>query len=434
MIPNADQFINAYFKTEENNPPILPDLVRIIAADLKDGETPFSTAQLEKEIEVWISAFKSSNTIQSSETLTPRLTQEYHIPVSTLFNAAANLVRTLTEDDAAMEYFRKTLTAEQIDTYLNPDLAYYYLDAMKNLNLEGDIIFTKTVSALGETIESSLTLPLDGKKTGFSSVTFESDETRKSFLLSGKKGIFYLNLPIGFDFKADAYDETIRLAYVNGSNPDGRNLALLIRASKEHDKYDDADDSRNHEEDHYTIHIEKDTSGLPGIIGEELIPDMEPADAKIDLHYYSKLQLSSPTILEISCEIRQGGYEFSLAGKLKSASWWIFAPFDIAGAIDAVRYSREDFRKLKDQWIKNADQKLERTPEEISLAETPGESTNPEEIPEITGTEDPDEPSGGDDAAEPIDSTVGDEPEESAGPSEGEDAAEPDGVPEGTEL
>ena len=428
MIPNGDQFINAYFKTEENNPPILPDLIRIVAAGLKDGETPFSTAQLEKEIEIWISAFKSSNTIQSSENNTPRLTQEYRIPASTLFNAAANLVRTLTEDDAAMEYLRKTLTAEQIDTYLNPDLAYYYLDAMKNLSLEGDIVFAKTVSALGETIGSALTLPLDEAKTGFSSVTFESDETRKSFLLSGKKGVFYLNLPIGFDYKADAYDETIRLAYVNGNNPEGRNLALLIKASKTHDKYDDADETRNHEEDHYIIHVEKDTSGLPEIISGDLIPDMEPADAKIDLHYYSKLQLSSPTILEIGCEITQGEYNFSLAGKLKSASQWIFAPFDIAGAVDAIQYSREDFRKLKDQWIENADLKLERTPEEIGLAETsaadnPDEPANPDEIPEIAGTEDPEEPSGGDDTAEPIDSPVGDEPEESGGPSEGEGAA-----------
>ena len=150
------------------------------------------------------------------------------------------------------------------------------------------------------------------------------------------------------------------------------------------DKYDDADETRTHEEDHYVISIARDMSDLPEAFSAEEIPEMPDVNASLDLHYSSKMQLSSPTTLEFSCIILQGEYNFSLAGKVKTASQWLFAPFDVTNAIDAVNYSCDEFMKLKNQWIDAAEKDLDRTPEEIQLAESAATS-GPEEIPESTG-------------------------------------------------
>ena len=103
---------------------------------------------------------------------------------------------------------------------------------------------------------------------------------------------------------------------------------------------------------------------------------MDPIGAELELHYSSKLQLSSPTTLEISCSVRQGKYDFTLAGQVKAASPWTFTPFDITHAAEAGRYQLKDFESLKEAWIRQAEEKLVRTPEEIRPAE-------PTAVPEI---------------------------------------------------
>ena len=394
QLPDIDTFINSSLNAEGENPSVFPDLLRMLLADLKGEEGTLNTEAFEKQIEVWISSFKSDITIQSNGSDAPRLTQEFRIPVETMYNTVTELVRSVSENEAAMNTLREILSQEQIDAYLNPNLGYYYLDAMKHLDMSGEIVFTKEVSTLGEMIRSSLVLPLEDSRTGFSSVRFESNELRKTILLTGSRGTYYLDLPIHFDLNEDSYEEEIRFARIEKKYPDWRNLALRIHVTKTYDKYDDEEETKTHEEAHYNIRIVRDTSNLPELIPAEEIPEMQDANATLDLHYSSKLQLSSPTTLEISCEITQGEYSFSLAGKVKTASQWLFAPFDITEVLDAVRYSFEDFLKLKDQWVEDAGEKLVRTPEEIKLTE-PTTEPEPSEIPEAgdnAGTETTPEP------------------------------------------
>lgn len=383
QLPDIDTFINSRLNAEGENPSIFPDILRMILADMKGEDNTLNTEPFEKQIEVWISSFKSDITIHSDGQGTPRLTQEFRIPVETVYSAVTELVRSISENEAAMNILRATLSQEQIDMYLNPNLGYFYLDAMKHLDLSGEIVFTKEVSTLGEMIHSSLTLPLEDARTGFSFVQIESDELRKSILLSGSRGVYYLNLPVSFSPESDSYEEEIRFARIEKKVQDWKNLALRIKVKKTHDKYDDEDETRTHEEDHYVISIARDISSLPEPFATVEIPEIPDANTTLDLHYSSKMQLSSPTTLEISCAVTQGEYNFTLAGKVKTASQWLFAPFDVANALDAVRYSCDEFMKLKDQWIEDADKDLDRTPEEIKLAE-PAATSAPEEIP---GTE-----------------------------------------------
>ena len=286
------------------------------------------------------------------------------------------VIRMISSSENYMGWFRENLTKEQIDLYQNPNLGYYYADAMKQLDMEGEIQFTRTVSTLGELINSSLFLPLDAAKTGYSSVKFENNEEEKSVFLTGPDGVLYIRLPMETDLKNDDYENAaIRFVRISSDREDSKNVAVRITATRKSEKTEDTAENRIHEKETYILHIARDTENLPEKIDPEKIDDFEDADAEIVIHYSSKPQLSSPTTLEVFCRVTHGEYSFSLEGELKTASPWIFAPFSIDGAKDGGNYTIEDLKDLGKTWIKNAEERLIRIPEEISSGTAENDKT-----------------------------------------------------------
>ena len=367
LLPDAEHIINLYLKSEGPNPSVFLDLMKILVFNSPTNANDTDTSMLEKQIENWITGFSPETTIQSGENGTPRLSQSFSIPVESMYNAATELVLLVSRNDPAMSYLRSILSDEQISLYFNPDLAYYYLEAMQNLDLTGEIVFMRTVSAMGEPLFTSLTLPLDASRTGFSSLTIQNDETRKSILITGPKRTFQLDMPTAFDKAENDYDHEFRLLRIDTDDSSKRNLAIQIHLTRKHEEYDDSDESKAHESDHYTIQITRDTSWLPPEVDASLIPEMEPVEAEIDLRYSSKLQLSSPTTLEIGLSIVHGEYNFDLTGIVKTATPWEFSPFDISEATDTASFAKDNFQEIKKTWIRNASTILIHTPEEISL-------------------------------------------------------------------
>ena len=391
LLPDTDHLINRWLKSEGENPSVFPDLLKSVIGNNENDE--LTTDALERQIEMWISAFSAETAVQTGDG-SPTLSQTFRIPVEELYKTATEIIRTISSSETYMGYFREILSKEQIDTYLNPELGYYYIDAMKQLDMEGDILFTRTVSTLGELIQSSLVLPMDPEKTGYYSVTLENDETRKSIFFTGPRGMLYLELPLNFDLKAEKYEnEIFRFVLVDNENEKAKNVALRITASKKSDKYENAEEGKIHEKEEYTFRIVRDTAGLPDAVTEDLIPDMAEAEAEIIVHYSSKPQLSSPTTLELSCVVSQGEYSFDFKGTVKTASPWIYSPFSIEGAVDASNYEKDDFSLLKEEWIRNAEERLARIPEEIRNSEEETEPAEENEIPENKESEEYSEPS-----------------------------------------
>ena len=368
LLPTEEQLINSWLKSEGENPSIFPDLLRALFSNSEADA--FSTEGLERQVEMWISSFSTETSVQSG-TGSPKLTQTFRIPLSDLYKAVTELIRTVTTNEAYLSYFQSILSKEQIDTYLNPELGYYYIEAMEQLNMEGDVLFSRTVSTMGELIQSSLILPMDADKTGYTSATFKNSVTRKSVFFSGPRGVLYIELPSDFNLKDENIsDAEIHFALIDNENEEKKNLALKIVLSKVSDRYEDTEESRVHEKEKYTVSITRETEGLPEEINVDSFPEMASADMLIEIHYSSKPQPSSPTTVEFSFKVLQGQYDFDLTGILKTASPWVFSPFDVSGAIDAGSYTKEDFSKLLESWETNAEENLERTSEEEQTEES----------------------------------------------------------------
>ncbi len=371
LLPTMDHLINAALKAEGENPSVLPELLRAVLGSETDNDLNMDS--LERTVEMWINTFSTGSTVQSSEG-SPRLSQTFNIPVDEACNALTEVIRLISSSENYMGWFREILSKEQIDVYLNPNLGYYYAEAIEKLDMEGEIRFSRTVSTLGELITSSLYLPLDATKTGYSSVTFENNEKEKSVFLTGPNGVLYLQLPMETDLKNDDYENAeIRFARISNTGEGSKNVALRIAVTRTSEKTEDTAENKIHEKETYTLHIARDTENLPEGIDPEKIEDFADADAEVVIHYSSKPQLSSPTTLEISCEVTQGEYSFNLESELKTASPWVFTPFSVDGAKDAENYTVEDLKDLEKIWIKNAEQKLVRIPET-----KPTEEINPE--------------------------------------------------------
>lgn len=369
-LPGIDQLINSYFHAEGENPYVLSDLIHMIYNEETSEENALVTDAFEKQIELFLSAFSTETSLQKPDNESPRLTQTFRIPAESLYQIINSIILTVSENDSVMSYLRTILTEEQMNIYLNPDLGYYYIEALKNMNLEEDIVFTRTMSTLGDLIGNSLFLPLNEEKTGFSSVILESDNEYKSFLFSGSQKNYFLRIPVQFDLKKESFEESvIYLAYTDSSRELGPNVSLRINISEKYEKYDNEEETGTNEIERYTIQAEKNTDHLPDAIPEETIPELNPIDAEVELRYFSKYQPASPTTLDISCKIQQGDYDFSLTCNAKTASQWPFAPFDISNPVNGEKYTEKDLKELIESWAHSAAEKLIRAPEEISLTQ-----------------------------------------------------------------
>lgn len=392
LLPGVGHIADAYLHAEGENPSVFSDLLRILLEGKIISNEAVNTELLEKQLEDWINMFPSERTIQSSENSTPRLVQVFTIPMESMYNMVTDLIKLIARTDTAMKVLRSFLTGEQIATYFTPDLTYYYKEAMDALDLEGNIVFSRTVSTMGEVLESSLSLPMSEKMTGFTSLVIRNDESRMNLQLTGKNGLLFVEAPLHFDPKAELFEEEFRFVRVYGEETEKENLSLLIRAKKDHAAYaDPEDESLTHETDRYTVRITRDTAMLPDGISEDRIPDFDETEAALEIHYFSKLKPSSKTTAEFTFSVKQGVYDLDATGSVNTDAPWTFTPFDVSSAADLSLCTKEDIKNLRDAWISKAEAALSHTPEEIRLTET-----------ELTGTDIPEVPEAAEGGAEEI--------------------------------
>ena len=110
LLPDLDHLINRWLKSEGENPSVFPDLLRSVIGNSEQGE--LSTDTLERQLEMWISAFSAESAVQSGDG-SPRLSQSFRIPVEELYSTATELIRTISSSETYMGYFREILSKEQ---------------------------------------------------------------------------------------------------------------------------------------------------------------------------------------------------------------------------------------------------------------------------------------------------------------------------------
>lgn len=111
------------------------------------------------ELDMWLSMYASEPVIAGS-TGSLTMSTSYSIPAENLKDEAKYIIGLMIYDSELQNLLLPHVTMEQRMLYLNPSLVYFYEYCIEQLPLSGNIILKREMTAKGETIGMSVSLPL----------------------------------------------------------------------------------------------------------------------------------------------------------------------------------------------------------------------------------------------------------------------------------
>lgn len=136
-------------------------LANVLGVDEKDWNADWLPV-LEKyfqHLELWLAGYGEASIVSENPgKLT--MSASYTIPANEFKNEAKYIIGQMMYDNDLQELLIPHVTMEQRITYLNPQMVYFYEACIDALVLEGDITFSREMSALGEVVSSTISLPL----------------------------------------------------------------------------------------------------------------------------------------------------------------------------------------------------------------------------------------------------------------------------------
>ncbi len=420
-LPEMGALLNSLTKSSGENPAFASILLGVFQQGEEGRVNMWEplTEKLTKKLELWISRFEVSSARDSEEGAVVEM--NYTIPMGELKKEILALLRDMRQDQDTRTALEAVMTEEQREIYLNDTLDYFYTDAMNALNDDFDVVISRTVSTMGKEISSSIELPLDRTRfSGYTSLKIESEGKTTALILKNDEQVFHLVTEDGLIPEETDYLTWWIMSYPNHETESVSTTrsAEKVRFSKTSETSTDVD-GRDHQNDHYTVRGESDTSRLPAEEAKSSYPEAAPYVLDVQLHYSSKNSQSSPTTLEINASLEMKDMKIALNGTWKSASPWIFSPFDISGAQNLLEISENERNLMLAEWLAAAGEQLSKTPvneETETKTEEAGAEAAPDKTPASeteTGADDQNSSSdqGGEEASQ-TETESGDEAEQ----------------------
>ena len=419
--PAVNQYIDTFFPVKGENPTLSSVLTRVFSlteSEKKHKWTPVLN-RYQNELEMWLADFTVQADVVKQENGSSALDFTYVIPVSDAKARIISLFREFTSDPEVSALFDTVMTPEQKNLYLNSNLIYYYQEALDSLDLQQDIRMNKRVSAMGDVLSSSLSLPLDPADTGYQTLSIENHGEYIVYQVLNENTMVSLVLPAEFKLDQKEFQKTVWYTrYSSDAAGQDPNSNTAVRIDIEKTSAESVDDEeRTHLSDNYSISVRQDDTYLPEGAGLSDFSEMEEIKAALELHYYSKYSQNSATTLEITGSVQQGDSVISLNGKLKTAAPWLFMPFEVIDLIPVEADKPETLAAYFLDWVSNADSMIRHTADSEKKAETEQDVSDSSNTGEgktgsETGKDNPE-------AAEPLDVNEENKAEPSGEPAEG---------------
>ena len=355
----------------------------------------------QNELEMWLADFTvQANTVKLENNLSA-LDFTYEIPMQSINDQIISIFGEIMADPEATALLDTVMTAEEKQTYLNPNLLYFYAEALQSLQTDRPVRISKRVSAIGDLLRFRLELPLDERTTGYQSLDIETTSLMTMVTVTKTGEVLAAGFPSREKLKQTEFEQSFWFARVNADpeKADG-NRSLRIDVKKSNESYEK--DEKTHETDHYDIRIVKDTAYLPSDTDLSLIPDYDPLEMLIEMHYSSKYAQNSATTLEITADIRQADSQMKILGKLKTAAPWLFMPFEIKDPVQVGTDREKVLDPYITDWISNAASMVHHTAsetdDEASAGGAAGQQADDQSAPETEPSETGEQDTGADTA------------------------------------
>lgn len=399
--PTLSQIVETLFPAEGENTASSGFISRIITMPEEERKEHWDPLlnRYQKELEMWLADFTVQADSVKLENGFSALDFTYDIPLDQVNEQIIRLYAELTADNELSSLLDSIMTAEEKALYVNGNLLYFYQEALNSLNLSGSVRMSKRVSAMGELLRFSLSLPLDKRTTGYESLSIEMVDQLTVYTLRNSDRIISLALPDMEVFRQPTFNTSVWFAYIQNNTDQPMNTAFRADIQKNNETYND-ENEKSHETDQYYIRLEPDTKYLPADADLSHLSESEPVTADIDLHYSSKYAQNSATTLEIKAEITDGESIMKIEGKVKTAAPWLFMPFEVIDPIQTGTSPEEVLEPYLTDWISNAESLITHIREE-DVPDTVQQENNETEQPE-TQEKEPSQVSGEDQNAEAV--------------------------------
>lgn len=284
-------------------------------------------------LELWMARYAQYD-MQLSE---GKMIAVYTIPVTDMIEQLKALLTGLIADSAARAVLGRMLAPEDEQAYFNEAALAFYLLALDDMEADGQIQITQTISTRGESGALSLTLPFFRNAYGIQSVSLSFNQ-EGSFSLSfvSADGEWALSAaPAG----ENQTDGTIRFTPPPLENPGGSHASLSASAPFSaaftllitHEERTDEDFVR-HTESVYRLHMAPD-DGPVGAEGaqERKLPEAEydgfiPFDTELTVHLRSGTAKTSPITIQAELTQIQQDARFGAHLEAKTAAPWPCEP------------------------------------------------------------------------------------------------------------
>ena len=417
-LPGLTTVLDGMTGSEGGNPSFASMIVRALQMDANKKESQWvpMVDRYAMKLDAWLEGFRDGTRLQTREGDGSLVELHYTIPMSEIRKEILTLLTELKQDAEACKILEALMDTDQIETYFNPNLDYYYDAAMSALDSEFDVTLSRTITLLGEQISSMLELPLDRNRFGFTGLTLETEGARTAVTLKNDEMVLTLSVSGNL---STASDEPVQIRLLRYPAPDsgseGTRAAVLAEVTHTSETSTDKEGT-DHLTDHWTATVRRDLSELPAEEAERAdeFPDFDQVTADVTLHYSSRYSQSSPTTLEIEAALEQEGRKLKMTGIFKTASPWVFSPFSIAGAENLLSQQPNQLIVYAAEWLAAAGEQF--VPIEPESTEEPEMTAEPEQTPEPEQKDEPENTEVPEDPTEPESTDVPEEPETTGEP------------------
>lgn len=328
------------------------------------------------DMDMWLAAYGAAPVIGGS-TGTMTMKSSYTIPGDDVKAKAKEIIGMMVYDYDLQALLDEHFSLAQKTMYLNPALVYFYEACIDALPLNGNIVLEREMTAMGETIGMSFSLPLPQMPDELTRPAGEflancfslpytdvlADIDRISFSQSGGDISISVSSPqrtISFiidetvtSAEAANLEGFVRINPAVGSNEAPLSASFSYKTS--HVMWSDENEAL-HDDTTYALSIAPDLSLLDDDDPfRGIYVDFAPISIELSLNYYTKTErIESATRLQIAGKAQLPDAEIGVEADLRTASKWDMADLPTAGAENLLTMSDVRKNELLKALVENA--------------------------------------------------------------------------------
>lgn len=326
------------------------------------------------QLDLWLAGYGDPGFV-TGETGALTMTATYEIPADELKAEAKYIIGQMLYDTELQNLLLPYVTLEQRMTYLNPGMVYFYEACIDALPLNGDIILSREMSALGEIVSAKVSLPVPalpekiaapvGKAAaalfglpyedlldGVDRIEFTQNESVKGITLTGAKRSVSIQADVtALDEYTTAFDGTISIVAAEGSQE--QSLAAEFDCKVSHKIWAD-EKYLDHDTSTFVLSIEPAQDTMSGTAAEGM-DEFKPVSIAWTVDYRNNPhQENSAVQVNYTLDVMVPDASVQAEAVLRITPQLTMAALTTDGAIPVDTISDERKTELLNEFVSNA--------------------------------------------------------------------------------